>query len=138
MATDESAIPVLSVETKILLQKLKIWEKIASGQLHSIALTDVQALYDILDPGEKGYITTAECFALQQVQNIKISRRLSVKGGGHRLHGKAMTINENQGNSRNIDEHQGKSRKNKENQGTTRDVNRKSWKRDGIRSFFGA
>lgn len=77
MANDESAIPVLSVETKVLLQKLKIWEKIATGNLHAIALTDVQALYDILDPGEKGYITRAECYALQQVQNIKISRRFN-------------------------------------------------------------
>ena len=73
-AVDDAAIPVLSVETKILLQKLKIWDKISSGNLHSIALSDVQALFDILDPGEKGYITRNECFSLLQIQNVKMSR----------------------------------------------------------------
>lgn len=73
MAEDEN-VPVLTVEQKILLQKLKIWDKIASGNLHSIALSDVQALFDILDPGEKGHITRGECFSLLQIQNVKISR----------------------------------------------------------------
>eukprot|EP00438_Fugacium_kawagutii_P014773 Skav228762 [mRNA] locus=scaffold589:317012:326206:+ [translate_table: standard] len=74
MADDEN-IPILTVEQKVLLQKLKIWDKIASGNLHSIALSDVQALFDILDPGEKGHITRGECFSLLQIQNVKISRR---------------------------------------------------------------
>ena len=77
MAEDEN-VPVLTVEQKILLQKLKIWDKIASGNLHSIALSDVQALFDILDPGEKGHITRGECFSLLQIQNVKISRHLTV------------------------------------------------------------
>ena len=71
---DDAAVPVLTVETKILLQKLKIWDKISSGNLHSIALSDVQSLFDILDPSEKGYITRSECFSLLQIQNVKISR----------------------------------------------------------------
>ncbi|CAE7198729.1 pkd2 [Symbiodinium natans] len=72
---DDPDIPQLSVETKILLQKLKIWDKIANGNLHNITLADVQAVFDILDPGEKGYITRSECFALTQVQNVKVSQQ---------------------------------------------------------------
>ncbi|CAE7523171.1 pkd2 [Symbiodinium microadriaticum] len=72
---DDADVPSLTLETKILLQKLKIWDKIAAGNLHSITLTDVQAVFDILDPGEKGYITRSECFALTQVQNVKVSQQ---------------------------------------------------------------
>jgi len=71
---EDDNVPVLTVEQKVLLQKLKIWDKIASGNLHSIALPDVQALFDILDPGEKGHITRGECYSLLQIQNVKISR----------------------------------------------------------------
>ena len=80
MAEDEN-VPVLTVEQKILLQKLKIWDKIASGNLHSIVLSDVRALFDILDPGEKGHITRGECFSLLQIQNVKISRNQTVVVG---------------------------------------------------------
>lgn len=71
---EDDNVPVLTVEQKVLLQKLKIWDKIASGNLHAIALPDVQALFDILDPGEKGHITRGECYSLLQIQNVKISR----------------------------------------------------------------
>ena len=74
-AMDDPNIPTLTLETKILLQKLKIWDKIAAGNLHNITLADVQAVFDILDPGEKGYITRSECFALTQVQNVKVSQQ---------------------------------------------------------------
>ncbi|CAJ1371336.1 unnamed protein product [Effrenium voratum] len=71
----DAGVPTLSLETKLLLQKLKmIWDKIAGGKLHSITLSDVQAVFDILDPGEKGYITRNECHALQQLSNVKLSR----------------------------------------------------------------
>eukprot|EP00931_Biecheleriopsis_adriatica_P062562 TRINITY_DN3772_c0_g2_i1.p1 TRINITY_DN3772_c0_g2~~TRINITY_DN3772_c0_g2_i1.p1 ORF type:complete len:969 (-),score=168.89 TRINITY_DN3772_c0_g2_i1:31-2937(-) len=71
--SDEEKVPSLSLESKLLLQKLKIWEKVAEGELHAITNSDVAALFDVLDPEEKGQIPVPLVFSLLELPRIALT-----------------------------------------------------------------
>eukprot|EP00931_Biecheleriopsis_adriatica_P062561 TRINITY_DN3772_c0_g1_i1.p1 TRINITY_DN3772_c0_g1~~TRINITY_DN3772_c0_g1_i1.p1 ORF type:complete len:971 (-),score=160.93 TRINITY_DN3772_c0_g1_i1:190-3102(-) len=65
--------PKLSLQSKIMLQKLKLWKKIADGDLHAVTNSDVAGIFDVLDPEEKGQIPTSMIFSLLQLPRIALT-----------------------------------------------------------------
>eukprot|EP00930_Biecheleria_cincta_P020084 TRINITY_DN15174_c0_g1_i1.p1 TRINITY_DN15174_c0_g1~~TRINITY_DN15174_c0_g1_i1.p1 ORF type:complete len:1007 (-),score=181.58 TRINITY_DN15174_c0_g1_i1:249-3269(-) len=74
-AQDSSGIPQLSFETKIILRQLKIWQKLEAGDIHLVTPKDVESLFDVLDPEEKGELPTDNMYCLLQVENMKLTEQ---------------------------------------------------------------
>jgi len=52
------------------LQRLKIWAKLAKGELHTITKKDVEDLYAVLDTEEKGDINRDDLLVLRQIPGL--------------------------------------------------------------------
>mmetsp|Transcript_94426 Transcript_94426/g.299713 ORF Transcript_94426/g.299713 Transcript_94426/m.299713 type:complete len:127 (+) Transcript_94426:130-510(+) len=70
MSGQQQSTVVLHPEQATLLQKLKIWGKLAKGDLHTISKKDVEDLFGVLDTEERGEISRDDLLILRQIPGL--------------------------------------------------------------------